>query len=192
MVPPHVPTFLSRLTRLGPQPASWCPGSGVLGASWASSFMASGASLYAVMSIVRVYSLSSLSSLWEGLAQFLQNPKIQKSNIFEEMVARSLDFWNFGFLEFWIFGFLEFWISQRFQKSKIPKIQKSKLRSTISSKILDFWIFGFTGNCDCWHGHITLLFPDAVSTLSVRVLVADLAHDWWYRWCSSSLSICCC
>ena len=72
-------------------------------------------------------------------------------------------------MEFGIFGFLE--------SLRNPKFQKSKLRSTISSKILDFWIFGFTGNCDFWHGCITLLFPDAVSTLSVRVLIADLAHD---------------
>ena len=90
-----------------------------------------------------------------------QNPKIQ--------YFRGDDGAKFGFLEFWIFGIAE--------KSKIPKIPKSKLRSTISSKILDFWIFGFTGNCDFWHGCITLLFPDAVSTLSVRVLIADLAHD---------------
>ena len=72
-------------------------------------------------------------------------------------------------MEFWIFGIAE--------KSKNPKFQTSKNPNFVPPSPRKYWIFGFAGNCDFWHGCITILFPDAVSTLSVRVLIADLAHD---------------
>ena len=64
------------------------------------------------------------------------------------MVARSLDFWNFGFLEIWIFGFFEVWILDfpaipkipNSKKSKIPKIQTSPDHLLENIVFLEFWV----------------------------------------------------
>ena len=102
MVPPMCLPFPCQATRLQARSASWCSGF-VRAHEW-------------------LYGLSSLSRVGEGLAQFLQNPKIHKSSIFLEMVKRSLDFWIFEFLDFWIFGFTCDSKKPKNQESKNPKL----------------------------------------------------------------------